>query len=132
MGTRGTGWHGTTVGHAGRTTWPPVVVPLRAAVKGVLDVAVLSVVAQAGGYGYDVVRRLREGGLTEVGDASVYGTLRRLYQGGNLTTYVVPSAEGPHRKYYALNDAGRALLERSVKTWHGFAAALEQLLGSAV
>jgi len=100
--------------------------------KGVLDVAVLAVVAQADGYGYDVVRRLREGGLTEVGDASVYGTLRRLYQGGNLTTYVVPSAEGPHRKYYALNDAGRALLERSVKTWHGFAAALEQLLGSAV
>ena len=37
--------------------------------KGVLDVAVLAVVEQEDGYGYDVVRRLRAGGLEEVGDA---------------------------------------------------------------
>lgn len=99
--------------------------------KGVLDVAVLAVLEKADGYGYDVVRRLREAGLTEVGDASVYGTLRRLYQAGNLTTYVVPSAEGPHRKYYALNAAGATLLETSRKTWQGFAATLDQLLEQA-
>ncbi|HQH08876.1 MAG TPA: helix-turn-helix transcriptional regulator, partial [Phycicoccus sp.] len=45
-------------------------------VKGVLDLAVLAVVAESDGYGYDVVRRLRAAGLEEVGDASVYGTLR--------------------------------------------------------
>ena len=45
-------------------------------VKGVLDLAVLAVVAREDGYGYDIVRRLRDGGLAEVGDASVYGTLR--------------------------------------------------------
>ena len=50
--------------------------------KGVLDLAVLAVVADEDGYGYDVVRRLRAGGLEEVGDASVYGTLRRLYLDG--------------------------------------------------
>ena len=38
-------------------------------VKGVLDLAVLAVVAQEDGYGYDVVRRLRAAGLDEVGDA---------------------------------------------------------------
>ena len=47
--------------------------------KGVLDLAVLAVVDREDGYGYDVVRRLRAGGLDGVGDASVYGTLRRLY-----------------------------------------------------
>jgi hypothetical protein len=46
------------------------------------------------------VRRLRVAGLEDVGDASVYGTLRRLYTGGHLTSYVVPSEEGPHRKYH--------------------------------
>lgn len=97
--------------------------------KGVLDVAVLAVVQEADGYGYDVVRRLRTAGLDDVGDASVYGTLRRLYQGGNLTSYVVPSDEGPHRKYYAINDAGRALLERSTKTWSVFADTMDGLLG---
>src|SRR4051794_11593331 len=98
--------------------------------KGVLDVAVLAVVADGDGYGYDVVRRLRAAGLDDVGDASVYGTLRRLYGGGNLTSYVVPSDEGPHRKYYAINDAGRALLERSTKTWAAFADTMDAVLGN--
>ena len=61
--------------------------------KGVLDVAVLAVVEDEDGYGYDVLRRLRAGGLAEVGDASVYGTLRRLYAAGALTSYVVPSGD---------------------------------------
>ncbi len=65
-----------------------------------------------------------------MGDASVYGTLRRLYRAGGLTTYVVPSDEGPHRKYYGLNDAGRDLLEESTKTWQEFAGAMTNLLGT--
>ncbi len=97
--------------------------------KGVLDLAVLAVVNDRDGYGYDVVRRLRTAGMDDVGDASVYGTLRRLYAGGHLTSYVVPSEEGPHRKYYGINDAGRALLEESGKTWRSFAETMEGLLG---
>src|SRR5260370_16271644 len=78
--------------------------------KGVLDVAVLAAVQHEDGYGYDIVRRLRSAGLDEIGDASVYGTLRRLYSAGALTSYVVPSDGGPHRKYYATNDQGTTLL----------------------
>ena len=96
--------------------------------KGVLDLAVLGVLRDEDGYGYDILRRLRTAGLTEVGDASVYGTLRRLFNGGFLTTYVVPSDEGPHRKYYALNPAGRAELQRSGKIWHEFASTMDDLL----
>ncbi|MBX9245013.1 PadR family transcriptional regulator [Actinotalea ferrariae] len=96
--------------------------------KGVLDVAVLAVVAREDGYGYDVVRRLRAGGLDDVGEASVYGTLRRLYASGALTTYVVPSDEGPHRKYYGINAQGRAMLEAQRKDWHAFATAMTDLL----
>lgn len=96
--------------------------------KGVLDVAVLAVVAHEDGYGYDVVRRLRAAGLTEVGDASVYGTLRRLYSQGALTSYVVPSDEGPHRKYYGINAQGRAMLATQRKDWHEFAGTMAGLL----
>lgn len=96
--------------------------------KGVLDVAVLAVIAQEDSYGYDVVRRLRAAGLEEVGDASVYGTLRRLFSAGALTSYVVPSEEGPHRKYYGVNARGRALLDESTKTWTGFAETMNHLL----
>ena len=96
--------------------------------KGVLDLAVLAVLEGSDSYGYDVVRRLREAGLAEVGDASVYGTLRRLFQAGALNSYVVPSEEGPHRKYYGLNDRGRVLLADSVETWTGFTRSLNQIL----
>jgi PadR family transcriptional regulator, regulatory protein PadR len=96
--------------------------------KGVLDLAVLAVLRDDDCYGYEVLRRLRAAGLDEVGDASVYGTLRRLFEAGYLTTYVVPSVEGPHRKYYALNAAGRDHLGRSVKTWRGFATTMENLI----
>ena len=97
---------------------------------GVLDAAVLAVVEQADGYGYDVVRRLRAAGLDEVGDASVYGTLRRLYSAGVLTSYVVPSDEGPHRKYYGINPQGRAMLAVQRKEWNEFAGAMTALLMS--
>jgi PadR family transcriptional regulator PadR len=96
--------------------------------KGVLDVAVLAVLDRDDGYGYDVVRRLRAAGLEEVGDASVYGTLRRLYSAGALTSYVVPSDEGPHRKYYGINKQGRATLAESGKTWLAFADTMTGLL----
>jgi PadR family transcriptional regulator PadR len=97
--------------------------------KGVLDLAVLAVLAEKDGYGYDVVRRLREAGLEEVGDASVYGTLRRLFQAGTLTAYVVPSEEGPNRKYYAVNEMGRLHLDRARTVWTSFTRTMDQLLG---
>ncbi|NLC98481.1 MAG: PadR family transcriptional regulator [Actinomycetales bacterium] len=99
--------------------------------KGVLDVAVLAVVETEDGYGYDVVRRLRGAGLTEVGDASVYGTLRRLYSAGALTSYVVPSEEGPHRKYYGITDQGRGALTEQRVQWSEFAGTMERLLTGA-
>jgi PadR family transcriptional regulator PadR len=100
--------------------------------KGVLDLAVLAVLREQDGYGYDIVRRLRAAGLDDVGDASVYGTLRRLFQAGLLTTYVVPSEEGPHRKYYALNTAGQAQLDLSRKVWTDFAGSMNTLLSGKV
>src|SRR3954451_9701335 len=97
--------------------------------RGTLDAAVLAVVGEQDGYGYDVLRRLRSAGLADVGDASVYGTLRRLYKAGALTSYVVPSDEGPARRYYGITDAGREQLERARATWREFASALGTLLG---
>lgn len=96
--------------------------------KGVLDAAVLAIVQREDGYGYDVVRRLRDAGLEEVGDASVYGTLRRLYAAGALSTYVVPSEGGPHRKYYSITPVGLELLESQRRSWASFSTILTALI----
>jgi PadR family transcriptional regulator, regulatory protein PadR len=96
--------------------------------KGCLDAAVLAVVEAEDGYGYDVVRRLRSGGLNEVGDASVYGTLRRLYASGALTSYVLPSDEGPHRKYYGITPLGVVQLKQEREAWLTFSEGFTRLL----
>jgi len=96
--------------------------------KGVLDVAVLAVIRDEDGYGYDIVRRLRAAGIDEIGDASVYGTLRRLYAAGVVSTYVVPSDGGPHRKYYGINNEGRSMLAAQRESWHAFATTMSDLL----
>ena len=100
--------------------------------RGTLDAAALAVVAEQDGYGYDILRRLRAAGLTEVGDASVYGTLRRLYRAGSLTSYVMPSVEGPHRRYYGITERGRAQLAEAREAWSEFSRVLTNLLQTEV
>jgi PadR family transcriptional regulator PadR len=96
--------------------------------KGVLDALVLAALSGDDGYGYDVVRRLRRGGLADIGDASVYGTLRRLFGEGLLSSYLVPSDEGPHRKYYGLTSSGRKALDAHRHEWLTFASTVEAIL----
>jgi PadR family transcriptional regulator PadR len=100
--------------------------------RGALDGAVLAVTAEDDAYGYDVLRRLRGAGLQELGDASVYGTLRRLYSAGSLTSYMVPSEEGPARRYYGITDRGRDQLAEARMVWHEFSQALGALLDDKV
>ncbi len=98
--------------------------------KGVLDTAVLAVLENDDGYGYDIVRRLRDAGFEDIGDATVYGTLRRLFTAGTLTTYVVPSDGGPNRKYYSINSQGKKTLAKQRETWNQFANNMSAVLGT--
>ncbi len=91
----------------------------------------LAVVRDEDGYGYDIVRRLRRAGLDDVGDASVYGTLRRPYQAGALASHVVASEEGPHRKYHGATSAGRDLHEMWAKKWRSFADSMHVVIDSS-
>jgi PadR family transcriptional regulator PadR len=56
------------------------------------------------------------------------GTLRRLDAGGHLTSYVVPSEEGPQ---VLRGQRGRAVqLAASTGTWRSFTDAMDKLLGA--
>lgn len=96
--------------------------------KGVLDLAVMAVLEERDGYGYEIVTQLRLAGLEPIGEASVYGTLRRLHSAGYLTTYAVASDAGPHRKYYRMTEAGRQALADGSKTWLRFTQTMDVLL----
>ena len=79
-------------------------------VKGVLDIAVLAVVEQEDDIGYDIVRRLRAATWRSA-TAGALGASSSFVRGGWVACIVVPSEEGPHRKYYGINAQGRATLD---------------------
>lgn len=96
--------------------------------KGVLDLAVLAAVEEEDNYGYEIVTQLRTAGLEPIGEASVYGTLRRLHAAEHLETYAVASDSGPHRKYYRITSGGRQALADGAKTWRRFTETMNVLL----
>ena len=96
--------------------------------KGVLEIAVLAVLSSGETYGYDILSRLEAAGLKSVGDASVYGTLRRLEQAGDLRSRLAASASGPARKYYEVTEAGHATYRAGVQTWRRIEGALDLLM----
>jgi PadR family transcriptional regulator, regulatory protein PadR len=99
--------------------------------KGVLDLAVLEVLRQRDGYGYEIVTHLRESGLEAVGEASVYGTLRRLHAEGLLDSYAEPSESGPHRRYYRITGPGEARRHELAKTWRQFVEVMDGIVEEA-
>ena len=89
--------------------------------------AILAVIAKGETYGYEILSTLESAGLDGVGDASVYGTLRRLEQAGHLSSRLEASDSGPARKYYSLTIGGRKQLASGAETWGRVSDALERL-----
>lgn len=96
--------------------------------KGVLELAVLAVIARGETYGYEILSTLESAGFDGVGDASVYGTLRRLEQAGHLESRLAASDSGPARKYYAVTPSGAEQLQAGTDAWGRISGALERLV----
>ena len=96
--------------------------------KGILDTAVLGALRRKPAYGYHLVRQLRELGFADIADASVYGTLRRLFRAGLIDAEVVESESGPPRKYYALNQEGERELAQSTEVWNAITQTMDLII----
>jgi len=90
---------------------------------------VLAILASQPAYGYEITARLREQGLTEIAEGTIYALLVRIEQRGLVDVEKVPSTQGPPRKVYSLNASGRGYLDEFWRTWSFLADRLEQLQG---
>ena len=95
--------------------------------RGALDLCLLGLISREPVYGYEMVRRLEEHGLTLVSEGSIYPALSRLQRHGLVEGFHVPSGDGPARKYYRLTPSGADALARWRDEWHGFAAAVDSV-----
>src|ERR1700682_4189302 len=100
--------------------------------KGVLSLALLRLRAERESYGYELVTRLHDLGLTEIQDGSVYPALGRLERGGHVTSPVVGSSSGAGRKDYRPSRSGYTELAHSEHAWQGLVRALEPILSTPV
>ncbi len=95
--------------------------------KGTLEGCVLQILDSDETYGYAITRRLNELGFVDVVEGTVYTILLRLERHGLVDVTTRPSVQGPPRKFYALNDAGRAQLQAFWAKWAYVSSRLDKL-----
>lgn len=95
--------------------------------KGVLEGCVLEIISRGETYGYEITRRLNTLGFADVVDGTVYTILVRLEKNGLVNINKQPSDMGPPRKFFTLNEAGRAELLNFWQKWEFVASKLTEL-----
>ena len=71
--------------------------------KGLLDGAILGLIAKGETYGYEILEKLKEHQFPEISDGSIYPVLLRLDKKGYVHTIMRKSDNGgPKRKYYTI------------------------------
>lgn len=95
--------------------------------KGVLEGCVLEIISRKETYGYEITRRLNALGFTDVVEGTVYTILIRLEKNNLVVINKKPSDIGPPRKFFTLNDAGRAELQKFWEKWGFVTTKLTQL-----
>ncbi len=95
--------------------------------KGTLEGCVLQIIGSEETYGYAITRRLNELGFADVVEGTVYTILLRLERNGLVEATKRPSEQGPPRKFYALNDAGRRELTTFWTKWDYLSSRIDEL-----
>jgi len=97
--------------------------------KGVLEMCILSIIANRDAYASDILERLKEAELIVV-EGTLYPLLTRLKNDG-LTTYRwEESTAGPPRKYHQITENGRLLLAALKRDWRELVASIGNLIGN--
>lgn len=104
--------------------------------KGVLEMLVLRLLADAPSHGYELIVRLREssGGLLELKEGTLYPILYRLEAEGCITSSwnrpdgQLSSGKVP-RRIYSVTQAGQTVLEQETAVWQCFVDCVEQYIG---
>ncbi len=99
--------------------------------KGLLSLLLLQLVTEQESYGYELVQRLHQAGLSGVLEGTVYPALARLEREGRVSARLVSSTAGPARKYYRPTVAGTAALAAGAASWAALADIVDSVLQRA-
>lgn len=96
--------------------------------KGLVELAVLGLLADEARYGQQLVDELEAHPGLAVSAGTVYPLLARLRKDGLIDASWQESPVGPPRKYYRLTPTGRTALRDLASAWRSIRTALDHLL----
>lgn len=92
-----------------------------------LDGLVLAILERQDYYGYALTQELQK--AITISESTMYPVLRRLNQGGYVTTYE-QSYQGRNRRYYRITPKGDQHLARVRKLWNDYKTSLDNVFNS--
>lgn len=116
---------GTVVDVSTEATESPWVSQIR---RGVVELAVLGLLAGERRYGSQLVDDLAAHPGLAISAGTVYPMLARLRKGGLVESHWQESPAGPPRKYYQLTPLGEQALASMTVAWRSLAADLTTIL----
>lgn len=96
--------------------------------KGVVEIAVLALLARREMYGSEMVAELAGQRSLAISAGTVYPLLSRLKKTGVIDSSWRESPVGPPRKYYSLTPAGVSVLAAMTESWNSLSVEITQLL----
>lgn len=97
--------------------------------RGVLELCILSIIAEKDAYASDILEKLKASKLIVV-EGTLYPLLTRLKNDG-LTTYRwEESKSGPPRKYFQITEIGYKVLNELEKGWDELVSSVDNIINS--
>ena len=93
--------------------------------KGVLELCILSIIAEEEVYPSDIIQKLKDSHLIVV-EGTLYPLLTRLKNAGLLKYNWQESTSGPPRKYFQITPEGRQFLDGLLESWNQLVHAVNQ------
>jgi PadR family transcriptional regulator, regulatory protein PadR len=94
--------------------------------KGLLEMAVMKLIAGKPLYGYEIITQLEKVGMNVV-QGTLYPLLTRLRKDELVTYSWQESTQGPPRKYYKLTPKGKTYLVSLAGEWQKLQSSLQLL-----
>jgi PadR family transcriptional regulator PadR len=98
--------------------------------RGHTDTIILKLLLEGDKYGYEIAKLVSElsGNEYELHEATMYSSLKRLENDGNIASYWGDESQGGRRKYYRVTESGTELYQLNKHNWEAAKTILATLV----
>lgn len=98
--------------------------------RGHTDTIILKLLISGDKYGYEITKliNLNSSGEYELKDSTMFSSLKRMDNDGNVTSYWGDETQGGRRKYYRITEKGKNTYIENKRNWDNAKRILDELL----